>query len=101
MRSLDRVRPDATSTNIAFWRRNFDGGVESVIEKRQTDALHVFVRFLEATEAVQSGLSEKVLSPDSESKENIRESHLGFRAHIVEFELVTEDVSNGGQSITD
>ncbi len=59
-----------------LWRRNFNGGIKPVTEKTQMDTLRVFIRFLETIDAVQPDLSEKVLSPDLESKENVRDEML-------------------------
>jgi site-specific recombinase XerD len=56
-----------------LWRRNLNGGIKPVTEKTQMDTLRVFIRFLETIDGVQSDLSEKVLSPNLESKENVRD----------------------------
>lgn len=62
-----------TLHEFRLWRRNFNGGIKPVTEKTQMDTLRVFIRFLETIDAAQSGLSEKVLSPDLEAKENVRD----------------------------
>lgn len=56
-----------------LWRRNHNGGIKPVTEKTQMDTLRVFIRFLETIDAVDTNLSEKVLSPNLESKENVRD----------------------------
>lgn len=56
-----------------LWRRNFNGGIKPVTEKTQMDTLRVFIRFLETIDAVRLDLNKKVLSPNLESKENVRD----------------------------
>jgi len=83
-----------------LWRRNENGEIKPVTERTQMDTLRVFIRFLETVDAVKPELSEKVLSPDLNENENVRDdrltpeqaeailTHLGkykytSRAHIV------------------
>lgn len=54
-------------------RRSSNGGIKPVTEKTQMDTLRVFVRFLESIDAVRNDLSKQVISPDLESKENVRD----------------------------
>ena len=55
-----------------LWRRD-DGDLNKVSEKTQMDTLRVFVRWLEAIDAVDQDLSQKVLSPAITPDENSRE----------------------------
>ncbi|WP_207588484.1 site-specific integrase [Halomontanus rarus] len=74
-KSIDNLN-DLTGRNLheyRLWRRNSNGGIKPVTEKTQMDTLRVFIRFLETIDGVPSNLSEKVLSPDLESKENVRD----------------------------
>ncbi len=56
-----------------LWRRDLNGGLAPVTEKTQMDTLRVFIRFLETIDAVKPDLSQKVLSPDLNDKENVRD----------------------------
>lgn len=55
-----------------LWRRD-DGDLNKVSEKTQMDTLRVFVRWLEAIDAVEQDLSQKVLSPAITPDENSRD----------------------------
>ncbi|GAB7093467.1 tyrosine-type recombinase/integrase [Halolamina litorea] len=59
-----------------LWRRNYDTEIKPVTEKTQMDTLRVFIRFLETVDAVKPDLSEKVLSPDLDANENVRDERL-------------------------
>jgi len=78
-----------------LWRRNFNGGIKPVTEKTQMDTLRVFIRFLETIDAVSPDLSDKVLSPDLESNENVRDvmldkSHAdAVLDHLAKFEYAS------------
>lgn len=59
-----------------LWRRTEKGDIAPTTEKTQMDTLRVFIRFLESIDGVLEGLSEKVISPDLDSGENVREDML-------------------------
>lgn len=55
-----------------LWRRD-DGDINKVTEKTQMDTLRVFIRFCESIDAVTNDLSEKVLSPNLDDGDNVRD----------------------------
>ncbi|AEH37537.1 tyrosine-type recombinase/integrase [Halopiger xanaduensis] len=74
-KSIDNLN-ELTGRNLhefRLWRTNMNGGIAPVTEKTQMDTLRVFIRFLETIDAVRRDLSEKVMSPDLEGKENVRD----------------------------
>lgn len=78
-----------------LWRRNYDGEIKPVTEKTQMDTLRVFIRFLETIDAVKPDLSEKVLSPDLDANENVRDDRLtpeqaeAILTHLEKFEYAS------------
>jgi integrase len=60
-----------------LWRRTAKGEITATTEKTQMDTVRVFIRFLESIDAVQPELSEKVISPDLDSGQNVRSVMLG------------------------
>ena len=78
-----------------LWRRSHDGEIKPVTEKTQMDTLRVFIRFLETVDAVKPDLSEKVLSPDLDADENVRDDRLtpeqaeAILTHLGKFEYAS------------
>lgn len=74
-----------------LWRRE-DGDLNKVNEKTQMDSLRSFVRWLEAIDAAEPDLSEKVLSPTITATENARDVMLDAEhasavlSHLEEYE---------------
>jgi integrase len=62
-----------TLHNYRLWRRN-EGDLCTVSEKHSQDTLRRFIEFLESIDAVQSGLTEKVISPSLSQGEDVRDS---------------------------
>lgn len=77
--NLDNLN-DLTGRNLheyRLWRRSERGDIAPATEKTQMDTLRVFVRFLESIDGAPEGLSEKVISPDLDTGQNVRETMLG------------------------
>jgi integrase len=62
-----------TIHSYRLWRRN-EGDLCTVSEKHSQDTLRCFIDFLESIDAVQSGLTEKVISPSLSQGEDVRDS---------------------------